>query len=367
MTAGKGPADLEKEVLSEGLCTSCGACVNICPYVKVVKDRVAVIEPCGIAEGQCYDFCPRTSTDVDALDRSVFGQERADSALGHYASIEIAQARDEDVRRRAQYGGVVSALVTCAMSSGAIGSAILTKPFDSGLMPTAAVAEQSSDILEYAGSNYVSSATLAELNRSTRQPRDAIGIVGIPCQITALRKMQASPHESGARGVKLAIGLFCTWALTYGSFHDYLKGKLDPSTIKRIDIPPPPANVIIVHTGDGTVQFPLDDLRGAIKPTCGICFDMTSEFADISVGMVEGMDDWNTLIVRTPAGEQLVAKAKADGMIESRPLDEARLAHLREASLNKKKRAIAEIVKRTGDEADLLYLILSDAERRNLL
>jgi coenzyme F420 hydrogenase subunit beta len=94
---------------------------------------------------------------------------------------------------------------------------------------------------------------------------------------------------------------------------------------------------------------------------------MTSEFADISVGMVEGMDNWNTLIVRTPVGGQLVEKAKADGVIESRPLDEARLAHLREASLNKKKRAIAEIVKRTGDDADLLYLTLSDAERRNLL
>jgi coenzyme F420 hydrogenase subunit beta len=92
---------------------------------------------------------------------------------------------------------------------------------------------------------------------------------------------------------------------------------------------------------------------------------MTSEFADVSVGMVEGIDDWNTLVVRTPAGEQLVASAKDRGMVETRPLDEDRLAHLREASLNKKKRAIAEIVKRTGDEADLLYLRLTDADRRS--
>jgi len=49
MTAGKGSLDLEKEVISAGLCTSCGACVNICPYVKVVRDRVAVIEHCGIS------------------------------------------------------------------------------------------------------------------------------------------------------------------------------------------------------------------------------------------------------------------------------------------------------------------------------
>jgi coenzyme F420-reducing hydrogenase beta subunit len=83
--------------------------------------------------------------------------------------------------------------------------------------------------------------------------------------------------------------------------------------------------------------------------------------------MVEGIDDWNTLIVRTPAGEKLVAKARANGIIETGPLDEARLAHLREASLNKKRKAIGEIVKRTGDDSDLLYLRLSDADRRNLL
>ena len=37
MAGGKGSPDLEKEVLNAGLCTSCGACVNICPYIKVVK------------------------------------------------------------------------------------------------------------------------------------------------------------------------------------------------------------------------------------------------------------------------------------------------------------------------------------------
>jgi len=367
MAEGKGPLDLEKEVLNEGLCASCGACVGICPYIKVVKDRVAVIEPCGISEGQCYDFCPRTPTDIPALERRLFGKERADYSLGLYISIEMAQATDSSIRRRAQYGGVVSALIAYALDSGAIESAVLTKPFDSGLMPASTLAEESVRVLEYSGSNYISSATLSELNKAIKQPRGAIGIVGIPCQIMALRKMQASQHETGAEAVKLAIGLFCTWALSYKGFYEYLRGKVDTSSIKRIDIPPPPANILVVHTGDGALEFPLDEIRGAIKPTCNICYDMTSELADISVGMVEGMNDWNTLIVRTPAGEQLVAGARANGIIETRPLDEARLAHLREASMNKKRKAIDEIVRRTGDNSNLLYLRLSDADRRNLL
>jgi coenzyme F420 hydrogenase subunit beta len=367
MAEGKGPLDLEKEVINEGLCASCGACVGICPYIKVVNDRVAVIEPCGISEGQCYDFCPRTPTDIAELQRRIFGEVSADSSLGPYISIEMAQARDPKTRSRAQYGGVVSALITYAMNEGEIDTAVLTRPFDGGLMPTTVIAEQGSQVLRYARSSYIPSATLAEMNKATKQPRGAICVVGIPCQITALRKMQTSKHETGANGVKLAIGLFCTWALSYKGFSALLKGKVDPSSIKRIDIPPPPANIMVVHTKKGAIEFPLDEIRGVIKPTCNVCYDMTSELADISVGMVEGIDDWNTLIVRTPAGEKLVAKARANGIIETRPLDEARLAHLREASLNKKRKAIGEIVKRTGDDSDLLYLRLSDEESRKFL
>ncbi|UCG83900.1 MAG: Coenzyme F420 hydrogenase/dehydrogenase, beta subunit C-terminal domain [Dehalococcoidia bacterium] len=366
MGEGKGSLDLEKDVLNEGLCTSCGACVNICPYIKVVTDRVAVIEPCGIAEGKCYDFCPRTPTDISALNRTVCGGEPSETSLGSYISIEMAQARDSEIRRRAQYGGVVSAIMTYAINSGEIGSAVLTRPFDRGLMPTSALAEQGTQVLESAGSNYIASATLAELNNATKQPREAIGVVGIPCQILALRKMQTSQHETGAKTVKLAVGLFCTWALSYKGFREFLSGRLGTTAITRLDIPPPPANVLVVHTNNGVVEFPLDEIRGYIKPTCSVCFDMTSELADISVGMVEGLEDWNTLIVRTPLGEQLVARAKAEGVIETQSLDEARLAHLREASLNKKRRAIEEIVRRTGDESDLLYMRLSETDRRNL-
>jgi coenzyme F420 hydrogenase subunit beta len=366
MAEGKGSLDLENEVLNAGLCTSCGACVNLCPYIKVVKDRVAVIEPCGIAEGHCYDFCPRTPTDIAALDRGIFGEERSDTSLGNYLSIEMAQAKDSDIRRRAQYGGVVTALVKYALEQGNISSAVLTRPFEKDLMPGSKLTELDAQVSDYTGSNYITSATLAELNRAMKQPRDAVGVVGIPCQITALRKMQASQHETGAGQVKLVIGLFCTWALSYRGFYDFLKEKIDPSSIKRIDIPPPPANILVVQTENGSREFSLDEIREFIKPTCTVCYDMTSEFADISVGMVEGMDDWNTLIIRTPRGQKLVEKAKADGVIEAKPLDKERLNHLKEASLNKKKRSLSELGKKTGDEANLLYLCLSDAERKNL-
>ncbi|MCX5995537.1 MAG: Coenzyme F420 hydrogenase/dehydrogenase, beta subunit C-terminal domain [Chloroflexi bacterium] len=367
MKAGKGSSDLEQEVLSQGLCTSCGACVNICPYIKVVRDKVAVIEPCGLTEGKCYDFCPRTLTDIAALDKSVFGKTRTDFALGPYISIEMAQAKDSEVRCRAQYGGVVSALMKYALDTGEISNAVLTRPFDVALMPNSVLVEESSQALGCAGSNYISSATLAKMNEVTKEGKDGIGLVGIPCQVLALRKMQASKHETGARGVKLVIGLFCTWALFYKGFSEFLRGKVDLSQVKRIDIPPPPANIMVVETAAGDIRLSLDEVRKFIKPTCGVCYDMTSEFADISVGMVEGVEDWNTLIVRTPRGKRFIDKAKKAGVINTRPLEKTRLEHLKEASFIKKKRAVDAIQKRTNDKKNLLYLRLSAQEKKKFL
>jgi coenzyme F420 hydrogenase subunit beta len=367
MEAGKSSSDLELEVFSQDMCTSCGACVNICPYIKVVRDKVAVIEPCGLTEGKCYDFCPRTLTDIAALDRSVFGKTRTDYALGPYISIEMAQAKDSEIRCRAQYGGVVSALMKYALDTGQISSAVLTRPFDGAMMPASVLVEESNQVQGCAGSNYISSATLAEMNEATKQGKDSLGLVGIPCQVIALRKMQASKHETGAKGVKLVIGLFCTWALSYKGFSEFLKGKVDLSQVKRIDIPPPPANVMVVETAAGDVRFSLDDVRKFIKPTCGVCYDMTSEFADISVGMVEGIQDWNTLIVRTPAGKKFIDKAKKAGVINTRPLEQTRLEHLKDASSIKKKRAVDAIQKRTNDKKNLLYLRLSAQEKKKFL
>jgi coenzyme F420-reducing hydrogenase beta subunit len=94
---------------------------------------------------------------------------------------------------------------------------------------------------------------------------------------------------------------------------------------------------------------------------------MTAEFADISVGAAEGVAGWNTLIIRSDAGRELVEAAQAKGVIETKPLPEQNLAHLKEASLNKKKRGLKKVVETTGSDQDLLYLKLASEAVRGLL
>ena len=86
-------------------------------------------------------------------------------------------------------------------------------------------------------------------------------------------------------------------------------------------------------------------------------FRSTSEFSDISVCTVEGEEGWNTVLVRTERGEELVKRAEAEGVIESRPMPVDKLSHLKEASLLKKRRAI-DAIKDRGEFEDG-YLTLS--------
>ena len=122
-----------------------------------------------------------------------------------------------------------------------------------------------------------------------------------------------------------------------------------------------------MYIGKEVKSFSLDEIRNYRMTACAYCIDMTAEFTDVSVGSVEGTEGWNTVIVRTQRGEDIVSIAKKKGLIETKPLPAANLAHLKEASLNKKVRALKEIVKKTGNKEDLLYLGMPKEVRERLL
>ncbi len=75
---------------------------------------------------------------------------------------------------------------------------------------------------------------------------------------------------------------------------------------------------------------------------CKVCLDLTAENADLSVGMVEGRDECNTVIVRTARGKELMDSAINSGLIKTEILDQDRWNHLTHASINKKKQAAVE-------------------------
>jgi len=365
---GKGVKELFSEVIDEGLCTLCGACSGGCPYLVPYKGRIVLIDSCTVEESQCYKYCPRTHLDMDSISRQVFSTPYSHDELGTTQNVVMARSTDPDIKGKGQYGGVVTTLLSLAIEEGLIDHALLTKANDERV-PEPFLAQNKADILSCAGSSYMACPVLSEFNRLLPENEYSLGVVGVPCQVQALTKMKAEQPKNRVSmdSVKLVIGLFCTWALSQSEFQPFLNKNLNISQVKKFDIPPPPANVFDAYTDTGKVSFSLDQIRNFTMPACAYCLDMTAEFADISVGSVEGIEGWNTVIVRTDTGAKLIEMAKKSGILEFDTLPEDKLAHLKEASLIKKRRALKAIVNKTNDKNNLLYVGLSDNYKNSLL
>ncbi len=337
MAVSGGQALLNERVLASGLCVGCGACVGICPYYHYFDGKVMIMDPCRVESGRCFQVCPRAECEETDPGR---GEETESSGeIGPYRRVLMARAVDPDIRDRAQYGGAVSALLIHALEAGDIDCAVLT---DAGgaLAPDGKIVRRKEEVLACAGSRYSASGGLSALNRAVSSDETRIGVVGLPCQMEALARLGKTDPDGAERlaAVSVRIGLFCTWALDYRKLNRFLRDRLPGKTLKKYDIPPPPAEVFRVLMDDGWVDFPLSEIRPLVQKGCGLCCDMTAHRADISVGTVEGIESWNTVIVRTDAGAALVDSAIAKGRLETEELPEENLRHLKKAAANKRER-----------------------------
>jgi coenzyme F420-reducing hydrogenase beta subunit len=355
-----GIEDLKKTVLNQNLCTACGACANLCPYIDIVGGRAVIIEFCGLKEGKCFTFCPRTYLDVASLDERIFGSKREDHVLGFHKMILKGRAKNPEILSVSQYGGVVSALITYALESGEINAAVLVESSD-GVNPQPTIVKKRNEVLKCGRSKYLASPTVSVLLEAIKHEKGAVGFVGTPCQVTAVRKMQASELMPEANKIKFIVGLFCTWALL-PSAYEFLKQIVGETKILKLDVPPPPANIFVIQTEKGKLEISLDNLRKFIMPSCNVCFDMTNELADVSVGAVEGEEGWNTVIVRTDIGERILQGAIENGALEMKPLEKERLYHLREASLTRKRRVLTEM-----PLEKVAYLLLNEENKIKIL
>jgi coenzyme F420 hydrogenase subunit beta len=337
----KGQNELQEMVLNTGLCTGCGACIDLCPYFRSYRGKTAILFPCTLTQGRCFAFCPKVEVDLDKLSQGSFGKPYGDSPLGSYQTIMISRAGKKIERSDFQAGGTVSSLTLFALKKGYVDGAVLTDR--DGLLPVPRFVIEPEEVLKCASSKYTAAPTLSALNRAISKGFRNIGIVATPCQALAIALMRSNPSKDNdfIDPIGLVIGLFCTWALDFRRFEGYISERIDTERIAKIDIPPPPAEVMEIFMKSGKkITIPLDEARELILEGCSYCIDMTAEFSDISVGVLEGHPDMNTLIVRTERGQEIVDNAIQEGYIMASPIPEENLQHLIWASLNKKRRAL---------------------------
>jgi coenzyme F420 hydrogenase subunit beta len=321
--------DLIQEVQKPGLCHRCGACVTFCTAINYGaleldadgKPRYGDIEKC-IECGLCHAICP----EIDELEEETRRRVAWSAPIGRVIETTVARAQDATIREKACDGGVVTSLLLHLLDRGRIDGAIVTKqigPFQR--RPFLATTPE--DIKEAAGfffdtshgmktysDAYMTYSSIEEFDPVVKKGLRRVALVGTPCQIKSVRRMQALgivPSDS----IQLCLGLFCSGNFIFGDEQRRkiaATGDFKWEDVRKINI----KERLFVHlTGGEAREIDLDQLDFMRRYACQYCPDYAAEYADISFGGIGAAEGWTTVITRTALGRAALADARSAGVV----------------------------------------------------
>jgi coenzyme F420 hydrogenase subunit beta len=337
--------ELEQAVIDADRCVQCGACVAACPSdsIGVGEDGLPKLVKMCTGCSLCWDFCPRGgmrheatwSLPIPGEDGDGWKITGADVAAGQ----GLGRVRDTYTARvrpalpGAQDGGVVSALLIALLEAGDLDGALLAR--ESPTEPWKGepfLARTPAEVVACAGSFYNQTLALAALDLDgydlPAQPR--LAVVGTPCEVEAIRAMQARPWTWGASrvdAVVLTVALLCTKSFNYEKLMVQEIGRRRGIPLERVGKVDVIHGKMIVedHDGEVLVSEPVRDFHGAALKGCDECADFLGHAADISVGSVGSDDGYSSVLVRTPAGQAAFARVR--DRLDLRDLDRVEALH----------------------------------------
>jgi coenzyme F420 hydrogenase subunit beta len=341
--------DLLNDIVNRGLCTSCGTCKGICPKNCIdlagyewEPELSGECNSCGL----CWHICPGQSIPLPEMEKMLFGRQRDENHpfefwLGVYQRSIAGHATSNKWRNSGASGGLASALLICALEEGLVDGVLVAGMSKKEPWRTAAyLATSVEQILEAQQSKYASVPINAELSQLYKRPDvERIGIIGLPCHVHALRKMEMLQQPKKiVKKIDFIIGLLCAAQLYLIGTEHLIKEWCGVENLEDVielhyrDKEWPGS--FIVRTRDGKeFKFPQHDYKYHHlipfyqRDRCMMCLDYAADLADISLGDIwklakPGEPGWNAGLVRTNKGSELIELALKKGYINIRSLDE---------------------------------------------
>ena len=277
-----------------GLCTDCGV------------SRIGDGKDCGKA-------CQFIQPNYDMLELKTHGRV-ADPSLGEEQFFGVAQtmlrARLTPPATGAQWTGITTTLAARLLETGAVDAVLTVAPDPTDKWkPLPVIITDSAAMAAVRGMRMGFGPTLALLEPAATAGYKRIAFIGIPCQVYALRALEA---QLGFERIYV-IGTPCSDNTTTQNFHTFLNLLVTkPDTVSYLEFRTDFKVELRFDDGRPTklipfLSLPISQLPADFFPmTCKTCVDYTNRLADITVGYMGGDgDQW--LIARNARGAELLA------------------------------------------------------------
>ncbi len=351
-------------VVSNDLCTQCGACVAMCPHDNIVLERdehwryfprVKAEQPCiDHCKSLCVEVCSGVHEDSSLWKRQpIIEKDYEEYCAGPVLQTWIGYSNEPDIRSRGTSGGLVTGLLVHLLESGRIDGALLVGPNKSDpLQHDIMIARTRQEIEDAWGSKYYP-MPIGKLFNQLHHKTEKYAVVLLGCHMRALRLMERRIPRLRT-SVVLRIGIICGYCSGFKATVDQAQewGVKDLTQITRIDYREGkwPGNVRIQAPGidQRTLIYNfLPRLPFTTNSRCMICADLMNETADITVGdawlkeLTKRKDEgWSVIAVRNPEVIPLIDEARTSGALYLEECDTATFVRSQEKPMRYKKHAL---------------------------
>ncbi|NJN85316.1 MAG: hypothetical protein HC881_02020 [Leptolyngbyaceae cyanobacterium SL_7_1] len=274
------------------LCSECGLCDT--HYIHYVKDACAFL-----------------NQQVAELEEQTHGRSRQldqpdDVYFGVHDSM-MAARRTEPIEG-AQWTGIVSTIAIEMLNRGLVEGVICVQNTEEDrFQPLPVIARTPAEILAARVNKPTLSPNLSVLEQVERSGMKRLLVIGVGCQIQALRAVEKS---LGLEQLYV-LGTPCVDNVTRAGLQKFLETtSRSPDTVVHYEFMQD-YRVHFKHSdgSEETVPFfglKTNQLKDVFAPSCMSCFDYVNSLADLVVGYMGAPFGWQWIVVRNDRGQAML-------------------------------------------------------------